>query len=159
LKWVGTGRKRVKFFSFPDPSLRIPKKIAKIFKQLKNVILASFQAKMGRDKPKKRRKKKFLARNCFYPTRAREFRKKITKKFKKLKNIIFASFHAEMGRDRPKKSENFSFPDPSLRIAKKKYHKIKKHHPGFISSKNGSGQADKERKFISHLEPFLPNPS
>ena len=36
---------------------------------------------------------------------------------------------------------------------------MKKHHPGFISSRNGSGKDEKEGKHFLHSEPFLPNPS
>ena len=53
----------------PNSSLRIPRKVAKKFKKFKNIILASFQAETGRDWPKKK-EKKFLVRNYFYPTRA-----------------------------------------------------------------------------------------
>jgi len=51
-------------------------------------------------------------------------------------------------------------PDPSKRIPKKnskKIKKIKKNNPGFISSQNGTGEGEKERKNISHSEPLLPN--
>jgi len=53
-------KKRENFSSFgtdlPDPSLRIPKGIAKKFKQLKNIILTSFQAEMGWQAEKERTK-------------------------------------------------------------------------------------------------------
>ena len=61
-KRVVTGREREKKNSRsdqfqPDPEWRIPKKkIAKKLKKLKNNIIASFQAKMGREKPRKREK-------------------------------------------------------------------------------------------------------
>jgi len=66
---LGQAEKERKFFLHsepivPDSSLRILNKIAKKFKQLKNIILASFQAETGWDKPKKR-EKNFLVRNCF----------------------------------------------------------------------------------------------
>ena len=35
------------------------KKIAKKFKKLKNVIMSSFQSKMGRERPRKREKKNY----------------------------------------------------------------------------------------------------
>ena len=41
----------------------------------------------------------------------------------------------------------------------KKILKIKKHHPGFISRRNGSGQAKKSRKKKFHSYPFKPDPS
>ena len=36
---------------------------------------------------------------------------------------------------------------------------MKKHHSGFISSRNGSGQVEKQRKINFRSEPFLSNPS
>ena len=47
-------------------------KKAKKFKKFNNIILASFQAEVGRDSPKKS-EKKFLIWNRFYSTRTREF--------------------------------------------------------------------------------------
>jgi len=40
----------------------------------------------------------------------------------------------------------------------KKIQKIRKHHPGFMLSRNGSRQAEKEREKFSHSEPILPAP-
>ena len=71
-----------------------------------------------------------------------------------------ASFQEETSMDRPKNREEKKFPsfpfkpDPSQKIKNKcnKILKIKKHHPGFISRRNGSGQAEKQRtKKISFL--------
>ena len=67
------------------------KKIQKTKK--KKIILASFLAKLGRDRTKKRRKFFFNFGHYFYPTRAVAF----LIKFKKLKNIILASFLAKPG--------------------------------------------------------------
>ena len=39
----------------------------------------------------------------------------------------------------------------------KKIQKIKKHHPGFISSRNWTGKAEKEGKFFLRSELFLPD--
>ena len=99
LKWVGTSRKREKFFFRSEPILsdlseRIPKKKAR---KLKNIILALFQAETGLDRLKKR-EIFFLIRNRFNPIRARKF-------LKKLKKLILASFQADTGWDRPKKRE------------------------------------------------------
>ena len=59
-----------------------------------------------------------------------------------------------MGRDRPKKGEIFFFVLNYFNLTRvrkfknniKKIQKIKKHHPGFISSRNRSGLAEKQRK-------------
>ena len=40
----------------------------------------------------------------------------------------------------------------------KKIQKIKKHHYGFFSSQNGTGQTENERKKNYHSDPFHPNP-
>ena len=61
-----------------DPSYRIPKNVEEIFKKWKNIILASFQAEMGRDRLKKRKKKIFVP-NRSYPTRTKEFPKILQK--------------------------------------------------------------------------------
>ena len=66
------------------------KKIAKKFKKLENTIVASFQAKIGCERLRKRGKKKIIPM-CSYPTRNTKSQK-IEKKFKKLENIIIASF-------------------------------------------------------------------
>jgi len=97
--------------------LRIPKNIAKKFKQLKNIILASCQAETGRDRAKK--EKKNLSFGTVF-TRPELENSKINSK-----KIILASFQAEtrLGQDEKKRkkishSEPF-LPDPSLRIPKK----------------------------------------
>ena len=58
--------------------------------------MASFQAKMGWDWPRKREKKKLSFR--LVPTRPGiENSKKIAKKFRRFKNIIMTSFRAKKG--------------------------------------------------------------
>ena len=81
----------------PNPSKKIPKKIAKKIKKLQNHFPALFIAKMGGDMPKKRKKKNFNPEFCSYLAWGRKFRKKIAKKFKKLKNLFPALFLAKMG--------------------------------------------------------------
>ena len=86
--------------------------------------MASFQAKMGRDRLRMREKKIIVPIHS-NPTRNWELKKKTTKKWKKLKNIVMASFHAKTGREwsrkREKKSSRFDqfLPDPEYRIPKK----------------------------------------
>ena len=48
------------------PIIENPKKIAKKFKKLKNIIIDSFQAKIGWGKPRKRENKKNRS-NVFLP--------------------------------------------------------------------------------------------
>ena len=42
--------------------------------------------------------------------------------------------------------------------SKKNSKKIQKHHYGFFSSQNGTGQTENERKKKYHFDPFHPNP-
>ena len=73
-----------------DLGKKIPKKIAKKFKKLKNLFPVLFLAKTGQDRPRKR-EKKFSSEFRSYSTRASKFRKKQQKnsKFKKpLSGII-----------------------------------------------------------------------
>ena len=57
-----------------DSGKKIPKKIAKKFNKLKNLIPALFLAKTGLDMPRKR-EKNFSPEFRSYSTRARKFRK------------------------------------------------------------------------------------
>ena len=63
-----------------------------------------------------------------------------------------ASFQAKMERDRlrviQKRKLSFrSIPTlPEIGISKKKKQKNKNHHNGFISSQNGTGQAEKDTR-------------
>ena len=51
-------KKKLSFLSVPSLSgIKNSKKIAKKFKKLKNILMASFQAKMGRERLRKREKK------------------------------------------------------------------------------------------------------
>ena len=63
------------------------KKIAKIFKKLRNNTTASFQAKTGLKMPRKREYKQYrYIRFRFYPTRNRKFQKN-SKKIQKIQKI------------------------------------------------------------------------
>ena len=55
-----------------DPGKKIPKKIEKEIKKLKNLFAALFSAKRGLDRPTKR-KKNFSPESRSYSTRARKF--------------------------------------------------------------------------------------
>ena len=74
----------------PDPCKKIPKKIAKKFKKLKNFILALFLSKPRLDRPRK--KKKIFVSNSKPTRQGLENSKKIAKKFEKLKNFILAFY-------------------------------------------------------------------
>ena len=100
-----------------QPGVGNSNRIAKKCKKLKNIIMASFQAKTGRDRLRMREKKIFLFRSI--PTRPGIGNsKKTAKKFKKLKNIFMASFQARMGQDtlrmreKKKNRSNLFKPDP-----------------------------------------------
>ena len=74
-------KKKNFYFRIPfilDSGEKIPKKIAKKLKKLKNLSPILFLAKTGWDRPRKR-KKNFTSEFRSYSTRAREFRKKYQK--------------------------------------------------------------------------------
>ena len=76
---------------------KIPKKIAKKIKKLKNLFPTLFLAQMGGDRPKKRQKK-ILAPNFVHTWLGEEnSQKKVTKKLKKLKNLFPGLFLAKTG--------------------------------------------------------------
>ena len=79
-----------------DLGKKIPKKIAKKFKKLKNLFPELFLAKTGVDRPKNR-EKKILPRFSFIIGLGKKIPKKIAKKFKKLKNLFPALFLAITG--------------------------------------------------------------
>ena len=97
--------------------------------------MASFQAKMGRDWLRKRKKK--LSFRLVPAQPGIENSKKIAKK---LKNIIMTSFQAKMSRERPRKREKKIVVSISSYLTRNrefqknsnKIQKIKKHHYGFI---------------------------
>ena len=81
------------------------KKIAKKLKKLENTIIASFQAKIGWEMPRKREKKKKLFR-CV-PTRpVIENSKKKAKKFKNFENTFIAFLQAKIGWEKVRKRES-----------------------------------------------------
>ena len=78
------------------PIIENSKKIAKKFKKLENIIIVSFQAKIGQERLRKNEKKKKKLFLCI-PTRlVIENFKKIAKKLKKLENTILAFFQAKI---------------------------------------------------------------
>ena len=73
-------RKRKKKFYFRIPFIldsgkKIPKKLVKKLKKLKNLFPTLFLAETGGDWPRKR-EKSFTPEFCSYSTQARKFRKK-----------------------------------------------------------------------------------
>ena len=90
--------------------------------------MASFQAKIGWERPRKIEKK--IVPMSSQPTRNREFLKN-SKKIQKLKNTIMASFQAKIGWKLPRMKENRKnpsdefLPDPKQRIPKKQQKNLK----------------------------------
>ena len=77
-------------------------------KKLKNIMTATFQAKIGWKRLRKRESKKLSFRSI--PTRrVIENSKKIANKFKKLKNTIMTSFQAKIDWGWPRKIENKNY--------------------------------------------------
>ena len=76
-----------------DPAKKISKKIVKIFKKFKNHFPTLFLAKMGWDRPRKR-KKKILLPNSVQTQLGQENSEKNSKKIEKIKkplsDIIFS---------------------------------------------------------------------
>ena len=97
-KFVGKCREREKikiidpFRSYPTRNRKFHKN-SKIFKKLKNTITASFQAKIGWKRLRKRENKNYLSVSfCFVPSRrVIENSKKIAKIFKKLKKYHYGN--------------------------------------------------------------------
>ena len=86
--------------------------------------MASFQVKIGWEKPRKRENKKNRSVE-FLPDPVQRIPKKQEKNSKKLKNTIMASFQAKIGWEQLRKIENKKnrsdefLPDPEQRIPKK----------------------------------------
>ena len=70
--------------------------------------MASFQAKIGWKRPRKREYKNYSSVS-FQPDAKWKIQKKIAKKFKDLINTIMASFLAKIGRKRLRKRENKNY--------------------------------------------------
>ena len=75
-----------------DPGQIIPKKIAKKFKKLKKkTIMASFQAKISWERPRKSENKKKIVPTSTNPTQDREIQKN-SKKIQKIKQQDYGLF-------------------------------------------------------------------
>ena len=82
--------------------------------------MASFQAKIGWKRLRKREKIKIIVLFCSYPTRKNKLQQS-SKKIQKLKNTIMASFQAKIGWKRQRKRENKNYgsvPFPPNRLEK-----------------------------------------
>ena len=112
--------------------------------------MASFQAKIGWKRPRKK-KIKIIVSFRSYTTRNRKFQKN-SKKIQKVKNIIMASFQEKIGWKTQGKRENkncrfdlfHSYPTRNKKIQKNSK-KIQQYHFGIISSQNRLENAEKER--------------
>ena len=103
--------------SYPTRNKKFQKITIK-FKKSKNTIIASFQAKIGWEWPRKRKNKNKKSFQWVSKRPVIENFKKTAKKFKKLENTIIASFQAKIGWERLRKRENkknrfdLCLPDP-----------------------------------------------
>ena len=106
----------------PTKKRKVKKKKAKKFK---NIVMASFQAKTGWERPSQREKRNYRS-DKFLPDLEQKIKKKIAKKFKKLKNIIMASFHTKMGWGRLRKREKKNVPISSYPTRNREFQKNSK---------------------------------
>ena len=120
----------------PDPGQKIPKKMAKKFKKLKNIILALFLSEPGIRQNKEERRI-FQSRILF------------------LADPVFRHYFypkwVEIGREREEKKNCLEFLSYSTRVRKfqknsKIIQKIQKHHSGVISIQTGMRQTEEEKK-------------
>ena len=100
--------------------------------------MASFQAKIGWKRLRKREIIKIIVPFLSYPTYNRKFQQN-RKKFKKLKNTNMASLQAKICSKMQRRRENKNFRSISFQLEVqqkiiKKIQKIKKYHYGFFSS-------------------------
>ena len=106
-----------------QPGIENSKKIVKKLKKLKNIIMASFQAKTGQERPRKR-EKKIIVPISSYPTQNREFQK-TSKKIQKIKKHHYDFFSSQNGSGlaEKEKKENYCsdqlLPDQKQKIPKK----------------------------------------
>ena len=132
--------------SFPTRNRKF-KKNSKKFKKLKTNILATFQAKISWEWPRKRENKRKNRSEEFLP----DPQQKIPKKQKTLLWLLFEAKYVGEGRERYKKKKigrMSSYPTRNRKFQKiaKKIKKTKNHHFGNFSGQNKLGKAEKERK-------------
>ena len=133
--------------------------------------MASFQAKIGWERPRKR-KIKILFPFPSDQTGNRKFQKKDNEIQKNQKIPLWLHFMPkQVGKGREKEKIKIVFPFPSDRIGNrklqknrrkfkknsKKFNKLKKYHYGFISSQNRLGKAKKEKNKNFLYVPFRPD--
>ena len=122
-------------------SEKIPKKIAKKFKKLKNIILSIFLSKPGDEICREREKKKILLPNSVPTGPGLENSQKKKKNSRNYKTSFWHYFYPireEIGREREKKIllPNSVPTRPGLENSQKNskdIQEIKKHHSGNIS--------------------------
>ena len=170
-KWDGVGWEREKkknivlINSYPTRNRVFQensKKIQKIPKHHYGFI--SSQNVSG--EAEKETEKKIIVAVSSYQTRNREFQENSKKNKKTKKTSLWLFFKPKrVGRGREWVKKKLSFRSvlnrPGIENSKKnskKIQKIKKHHYGFISSQNGSREAEKEKFFFFRSDQFLPNP-
>ena len=147
-------QKKIVSMSSYLPGIENSKKIAKKFKNFKNTIMASFQAKIKLERLGKRENKKKSFR--LEPTQIgiKKIPKQQQKNSKNEKTPLWLLFKRKQigkGQEREKIKKIVlmnSYPIRNGEFLKnsKKIQKIKKHHYGFFSCQNRLGKAEKDRK-------------
>ena len=91
-----------------DPGKKIPIKMAKQFKKSKNLIPALFLSNKGRERPRKRKKKKF-APNSVHTRPVEENSEKNSKKIEKIKKPLSSIIYSQnwMKQAEKEKKKNF----------------------------------------------------
>ena len=158
------------FWSIPIwPGIGNSKKIEKKCKKINNIIMGSFQAKMGRDRLRMAERKKLSLWRTIHsnPFQNWGFQKN-SKKFQKIKEHHYGFFSSQNGTgqaENERKKNIFvlihSNPTQNREFQKhsKKMPKIKKkHYYGLILTQNGMGQAEigRKKKFY-RSDPFIPD--
>ena len=134
----------------PDAKQKFPKEQQKNSENLKNTIIASFQSKIGRKRPRKTENKNYRSVS-FLPGAKQKIKKKQQKNQKIPLRVHFQPKQVGKGREKQKIKiivTFLSYPTQNRKFQNnsKKIQKIKKYQYGFISIQNRLENAEKNRK-------------
>ena len=160
------------FWSIPIwPGIGNSKKIEKKCKKINNIIMGSFQTKMGRDRLRMAERKKLSLWRTIHSNLFQNWGfQKNSKKFQKIKEHHYGFFSSQngTGQAQNERKKNYRFdsfqPDPELGIKKKttkKWKKLKKLQKSMwllLKPKQDGRGWEWERKENSHPEPFQSDP-